>query len=568
MALHRMDMRNFEPEALISSSKDEELGNGTDRSRTIGFKSKGIDTDLQGFVEAGAEERVRFFTDTRLATWGLQQWEQRSNKWDADAWETALRQAKEVQSAGVSEALGLADSGPGLVAALYARDHWGDLGPDDQRWCFDTLIAEIERDSDTEDFMKQVANDPMKADRHSAYVLPKFISENPDSAGVLKVIARAITHACDQVALWAAEGAGEYMVPDSEDLIIRGVGALAMQANLLTGLNKHRTPSNSQSIESQAEYSSAVQQVRDQVRDAFVAGAIDVDTELRELDLTSWTGMDACVNMMAMMGKARNTPLSKDFFVRAAQALIASWMTDHEERNSGRDFVRENAVMTRLAAVVLALPPDEATYCCGPFLDAVEDHPREVATFVDLLISQEDRSSSDKSSFWHVWQAFADQVLDARWVSSISSDYSAGSDLVDKLLFRVGWKEGIRRWHRLDGHEHRVDGFATHLPVVAPVLAAYASYLYTIGEGALPSAFMVVANQTKAGDSNDLLGDGNTMFCLESLLRRYVYGQPLLLRTEPNLHKAVLVILDKLVDAGSSAAYRMRDDFVTPLSSS
>ena len=79
---------------------------------------------------------------------------------------------------------------------------------------------------------------------------------------------------------------------------------------------------------------------------------------------------------------------------------------------------------------------------------------------------------------------------------------------------------------------------------------------------------MVVANQVEAGDPNELLSDGNTMFCLESLLRRYVYGQPLLLRTDPNLRQAVLVILDHLVNAGSSAAYRMRDDFVTPLSSS
>ena len=565
LALHRMDMRRFEPEAVVASSKDEDPENGTDRSRTISFKSKGIDTDLQGFVESGAEERGRLFADLRLVSWGLQQWKRRSDEWDPNAWQTALQQAKDVQSAGVPVAfVGLADSGPGLVAALYARDHWGDLGADDQRWCFNTLIAEVERDCDTED----PVNDPMKADRYSAYVLPKFISENPGNSVALKAIAMAITHACDQVVLSAAEGVREYLAPEFEDLMMRGVGALALQASLLKRLNKQRTPSNSQSIESQSAYSSAVQQVRDQVRNAFVAGAINVETELKELDLRSWTGMDTSVNILAMLGKTPNSSLSRDFFVRAAQAQVASWVTDHEERNSQRDFIRENAVMTRLAAVALALPPDAATYCCGPFLDAVEDHPREVATFVDLLIAQEDRLSSDRSSFWQVWQAFADRVLDTRWVSSIGSDYSTGSDLVDKLLFRVGWKEGVRRWHRLDGHERRVDGFATSLPVATPVLAAYASYLYTIGDGALPRAFMVVANQIEAGDPDGLLSDGNTGFCLETLLGRYVYGQPLLLRTEPNLRRAVLVILDNLVDAGSSAAYRMRDDFVTPFSSS
>ena len=126
----------------------------------------------------------------------------------------------------------------------------------------------------------------------------------------------------------------------------------------------------------------------------------------------------------------------------------------------------------------------------------------------------------------------------------------------------------FRRWHHLDGHEDKVDEFTTRLPAAAPVLLAYASYLYRIGEGVLPKAFLVVASRLEAGDPKELLSDGNTMFCLESLLRRYVYGQPLRLRTEPALRNAVLVILDHLVDAGSSAAYRMRDDFVTPLSSS
>ena len=569
LALHRMDIRNYEPEASMPSSKEGDPGNETEQSRAISFKNKGVAADLQGFIEAGAEERYQFFLYAQLLNWGLQQWERRSDKWDSEARQAALQQAKESQRVGTPAAfIGLVDGGPGLVAALCVRDHWEDLSADDRQWCLDTLIAEVEKDCDTKDYIRQVANDPMMADRHSAYVLPKVLFNDPGNMALLKAIAKAITHACDQVALWAAEGSGEYLGSEHEDLIMRCIGALAMQASLLNRLNKHRTPSNSQSIESQSAYSSAVQQVRDQVRDAFVAGAINVETELKELDLTSWTGMDASVSILAMLGKAPNTSLGRDFFVRAAQALVASWMTHHEERNSGRDFIRENVVMTRLAAVALALPPDAAVSCCRPFLDAVEDHPKEVATFVDLLIAQEERSSSDKSSFWHVWQAFADRVLDTRWVSSIGSDYSAGADLVDKLLFRVGWKVGIRRWHRLDGHEHKIDGFTTHLPVAAPVLAAYASYLYMIGEGALPRAFIVVANRIEAGDPKELLSNGNTMFCLESLLRRYVYGQPLLLRTEPNLRKAVIVILDHLVDAGSSAAYRMRDDFVTPMSDS
>jgi len=54
------------------------------------------------------------------------------------------------------------------------------------------------------------------------------------------------------------------------------------------------------------------------------------------------------------------------------------------------------------------------------------------------------------------------------------------------------------------------------------------------------------------------------MFMLESLLQRYVYGRPLELKTDASVRAAVLDVLDMLVENGSSAAFRMRDDFVTP----
>jgi hypothetical protein len=43
------------------------------------------------------------------------------------------------------------------------------------------------------------------------------------------------------------------------------------------------------------------------------------------------------------------------------------------------------------------------------------------------------------------------------------------------------------------------------------------------------------------------------------------YSKPLRLKTNAEVPSAVLRILDQLVDSGSSAAYRVRDDFVTPI---
>jgi hypothetical protein len=61
-----------------------------------------------------------------------------------------------------------------------------------------------------------------------------------------------------------------------------------------------------------------------------------------------------------------------------------------------------------------------------------------------------------------------------------------------------------------------------------------------------------------------MLSESDTVFMLDVLLQRYVYGRPLELKRDAPIRNAVLLILDSLVEAGSSAAFRMRDDFVTP----
>ena len=97
------------------------------------------------------------------------------------------------------------------------------------------------------------------------------------------------------------------------------------------------------------------------------------------------------------------------------------------------------------------------------------------------------------------------------------------------------------------------------------MLDAYVRFLFHIGEQSLPNAFVRVANRLRLGDVQKMLGKTNTVFMLEILLQRYVYGRPLELKRERPVREAVLFLLDTLVEQGSSRAFLMRDDFVTPI---
>ena len=102
------------------------------------------------------------------------------------------------------------------------------------------------------------------------------------------------------------------------------------------------------------------------------------------------------------------------------------------------------------------------------------------------------------------------------------------------------------------------------MPPSSVVLDDYVRFLYQIGEQSLPGAFVRIAKRLHFGDAQRMLRKSNTVFMLEVLLQRHVYGRPLELKREHALRDAVLTLLDVLVEQGSSAAYRMRDDFVTP----
>lgn len=138
--------------------------------------------------------------------------------------------------------------------------------------------------------------------------------------------------------------------------------------------------------------------------------------------------------------------------------------------------------------------------------------------------------------------------------------------MVSAIFLGSWWKENVRHWRSLESHAHHVHALFEALPPSSTVLDDYVRFLYHIGEQSLPDAFIRIAKRLQLGGSEQMLRKTDTVFLLEVLLQRHVYGKPLELKRERELREAVLVLLDLLVESGSSAAFRMRDDFVTPVS--
>lgn len=205
----------------------------------------------------------------------------------------------------------------------------------------------------------------------------------------------------------------------------------------------------------------------------------------------------------------------------------------------------------------------EAEQVLQPILEAVDRHPREVHNVIQGFTSSED-SNPNTPHYWFLWNLFAERVKRAKWLAHLDREHPYGSEVLSTIFLTAWWKDNVRHWRSLEGYAHNVDALFDALPPVWIVLDSYVRFLYHIGERSMPAAFVRIANALRRGNPADMLRESNTVFMLEVLLQRHVYARPLELKRDPTLREAILYVLDVLVESGSSAAFRMRDDFVTP----
>jgi hypothetical protein len=165
-----------------------------------------------------------------------------------------------------------------------------------------------------------------------------------------------------------------------------------------------------------------------------------------------------------------------------------------------------------------------------------------------------------------LWEVFAARVRDAQLLTGIDGEYAHSGEMMQAIFLGVFWKKDVSHWRSLEGHAEKVHALFQALPPSWIALDNYLRFLYHIGEQSLPEALIGIAERQQQGNPQHLLRKKNTTYMLEVMLQKYVYGRPLELKSRRDLREAVLSLLDLLVESGSSAAFRMRDDFVTPIS--
>lgn len=558
LALHRMDIRDFEPQDAPEGAEDE---GGEDPGRRIYFGPSKMEPDVQEMVDETAKSFGSMNRYVKLQNMARKMWKQDPSVGEVD-WKTSLLAEAQAVERDLGETEEFYRDGQGFAAAVCIRDHLDELGHADFEWCAGRVDFEVRRRSKTADYIDRIGRQ-MTADRVCASVVP-VLAVHPrkvDGVDARTLLSLSLTHPIEEVSEYAFSGLGAVVREEHKALVLQCVASAAYRSRLAASWEKGRRIRAMNPYGGQDPFESIVPPVRA----AIERRSLDVAKELGSLRFGDPLAGGAIRAVLTALERHSDWEESREFYSRIAHWLVDTWRADkHSPDGTGRDYELEYSAVQSLARFVLRLPWTEASRISAPVVDAVADRREDAEHFVAALIMSADGNTND--CFWKLWQRLADEIVRSPWGIRLTDQQSYGLLLLHTIFLGLYSKEDVEHWHRLDGHAHRLDELARNLPPTVPVLSAYSDFLRTIGQQSLPGSFEVVAHMLGNGDAVRIASDSGVALNLEILLRPFVYSQTHRLKTDPPLREAILVILDALVAGGSPSAYRMRDDFVTPSS--
>ena len=560
--LHQMDVRNF---VKVGETED---------GRSL-FQASPPTPDLQAMLDQHKPRDAAWEAGMSLFVWGTKVFEgERDDVVEPGDWKKKLAAAQtQLDSAcGLTERVNrtIAGGGPAYVAAVCVRDHWNELDEAEQKWCTLLICDSVEADANSTNRLMVAARNPMEASRPAAFILPALFEKRlPPAMGLrlLPALAKAITHGVDEVVKYVVEGIAAYLWKSDRSLALTCIHALIIQATDRNRFLNEQRLKLFQERSSQEEFDAALQT---RLRSFVEMRKTGHDNAILQLDLMNWPGQQVAAHLFAIFGEQPTDPLALEFFKRSAEVLAARWVQDDERRPSRDNHPNlekkldrriENQFVDALAQFALKLPPKEAIVISEPLFLIAHRLPDKAGEFVKWLINQQGERTP-ATTLWAIWQKFADGFSASSLPASVDDERSDSAKLLRELFLGGNWGEA-RDWKPLMGEEQRVRALFDQLTASRQGFEAYAYFLAKIGSPSLPESLLSVAAKIPAVKAVALFSE-TSVFYFETILTRLIYGGNREIRIRPKLREGTLLLLDVLVAAGSSVAYKLRDDFLTP----
>lgn len=556
LQLHRIDTRNF-----------IETGRTEDGHILIG--SRDPEPDLQSMIDEQKPRSAALEGASSLLHWGMSAL---NGKSESDDWDIQLREAQRqlAITLGAEGDTEVATGGPPYVAAVCIRDHWQEMTSDQQEWCAVTVCDTIETEADLSDYLSVVARNPMNGSRPAAFILPALFGKTllPETQNrLLPTLAKAVISAVEEMVIYAIQGIGQFLWTSDRGLALTCVQALVTEATERNAFMERQRQQPFTERESEEPFHS---DLRLRLRDFISNREAADESHIGNLNCAIWPGRAVSRHLFQIAAQNPHDSLIHQIMQRCIALLPEIWKADSqryqsrmgaEENEERYDAQIQHDFVDAICRFAVQLQPVEALAMLEPVFAASPKFPNKASEVVKWLILHQG-DCAHAPTMWAVWQRFADDFSAGVNPEQVDKEYSDEANLLRELFLGVDWSEQ-RDWLPLHGQTQRIRLFFRSLPPMEQGFDCYAYYLAKVGTPTLPNALVEFAEKLEAAGRAIL--NENAIFYLEEILTRLIYSGNSRIRSEEALRQAALTILDALVAAGSSPAYKLRDDFLTPI---
>lgn len=514
--------------------------------------------DLKKVVEGSQKNLASMNEWAKLNLWSHSIFEDDGNTEKyANSWVEIYNLARKLEAEPQEDATEIYSKGTNVlayVASALIRKYYDDINEQVVLWCCDVMCSAIEAYPHTGNFIDWMQKHQGHGSRPSALTLPKllgkFTNKDPNHKRIMTAISLAVTNPVREIKYYGVMGVKEYMSAENSEFVRRCRNVLlwvAHEAGQYLG-KKWKREINYQDIYLKALQSGHKKLVSNKPIPVQTVVLSEIDRDDLVLALT--------INMQG--------PYEFDDTMMLAgilRTLVADLKKAEESRADGtrltNDYEFHHKFYKIYAAFMFSCSDSLLSYLLQPLIEAVDESGKAVEGIIEDLIYEADRQNTTER-FWKIWSPLSAKVFssqDKAW---------RRADLTKAILFsKTHWNKDAKKWKPIEDNREFIKIAFTTVGHTHSGFYALNRLLNTVGEFLLPEAVIDLKESFKKAE-RDLLEDKYIRSELETVMRNAVLLYGTKIRTSDEIRVAALILLDALINKGSSLAYQLRELLIAP----
>lgn len=449
---------------------------------------------------------------------------------------------------------------PAYVCSVFLRDYADKLSPEDAEFCKD-IVLEYASMPLRGGFSYQIG-DGLEA---AVNVLPLLIKKFPKDAEKIKKVLLLILF--DSYSIGMSQRVSDYAVasilqylwpesPDDANAILHGYLLLKPKFDQISESIREENRKNQKHDFSRIP---VIKRFKKECK-AEIKKVVSNQLSYDDIQNVAEIDPDVLVTAFLLVPLKTNDANHKKFLRDISSTLIEAFK--NEDREERLDLMLEHRFLDKFAYFVLYSPKEEIEAYVKPFTELIGDFRRrkDVSDVLEAFVIAED-AINQYEEFWIVWQVFYPKIVE---LCSDEHQLRYSESVIYKYLLAIQWKKTAKEWHSLKDRERAFfKKVSEDMGGNAPVLYALAKLLNDIGSNFATDGIAWISGLLqKNPDLSRKELEVNTVYYLENLVRSFILKNRQKVKTDPQLKKQILVILDFLLEKASVTAYLLREDIL------